>query len=155
MRVTRIIILVLSFISIIVINCACNDIRLVELNLDNYQKEFIECEIPIVIYAWAEWCKPCKLLSPVIERLAIFYEKKVKFIKVNVDDNRKLLENFRPFRGLPVLIFYKNGKEVDRIIGFVPFLIINDKIRIILKEEKMSDKKDKDDCDDEVCDPQL
>ena len=102
------VILTLFLISILTIVGLCNDeAKITELNIDNYQQEFLECDTPVVVYFWAVWCKPCKLMSPIIERLAVFYGKKVKFLKLDVDRNRKLLNNFRPLRGLPLLIFYK------------------------------------------------
>ena len=133
----------------------CNDeIKIIELNADNYEAEVLKSDVPVVIDFWASWCKYCKLIDPIIERLAVFYKGKVKFVKVDVDKSPKFLNNFRPLQGLPVLIFYKNGVEVDRIIGFTPFLIINDKILLMLKEEKKEEKdKKKDNCDAGICPP--
>jgi thioredoxin 1 len=149
----RIIILIIfCLIGILSIAGLCNDeIKIIELTIDNYQQEFLECDTPIVVYFWAVWCKPCKLMSPIIERLTVFYGKKVKFLKVDVDRNRKLLNNFRPLRGLPLLIFLKNGKEVDRILGFTPFITIHSRIILLLKKEKKDRKEDK--CKGGVCDP--
>ena len=149
----KVILITLFLISILTITGLCNEgVKIIELTIDNYQEEVLECEVPVVVYFWAVWCKPCKQMSPIIERLAIFYEKKVKFLKVDADGSRKLLDKFRPLRGLPLLIFYKNGKESDRTLGFLPFTTINSKIIPLLKEEK-KEKKDKDDCSGGVCDP--
>ena len=127
-----------------------------ELNKDNFQKEVLESDKLVVIDFWAKWCKYCKLLDPVIERLMIFnqrYKKdKIKWFKVDVDKDRKFLNNFRPFRGLPVVVFYKNGKEVYRFVGFQPFLKIQDIINSLLKEEK-KEKKEKDNCKGGTCYP--
>jgi len=149
--------LLLIFVLILAfcINANCQNI--IELTADNFQ-EVLESDKLIIIDFWAEWCKYCKLLDPIIERLIVFNQQynrnKIEWFKVDVDKNRKFLNNFRPLRGLPVLIFYKNGVEVDRIIGFTPFLIINDKILLILKEERKEEKdKKKDDCDGGICPP--
>ena len=127
------------------------------LNKDNFQKEVLESDKLIVIDFWAKWCRYCKLLDPIIERLMVFnqqYNKdKIAWFKVDVDKDRKFLNNFRPFRGLPVIAFWKNGVEVDRIIGFQPFLIIQDKINLLLKEEKKEKKEKKDNCEGGVCEP--
>ena len=149
--ISRIIILTLFFISLFFIIGLSDEIKFVELTIDNFQEEVLESNIPVVIDFWASWCKPCEKMSSIIERLAEFHKDKVKFVKVDVDKNRKLLEKFRPLRGLPLLVFYKNGKEVDRIVGLVPFTIINNKIVFLLKEEKKEKKKDS--CDDGTCDP--
>ena len=130
----------------------CGETKIIDLTLDNYQVELIESKVPVVVYFWAVWCKPCKHMSPIIERLAVFHNKKVKFLKVDADGSRKLLNKFRPLRGLPLLIFYKNGKEVDRTLGFLPFITINSKIILLLKEDKKKNK-DKDDCSGGVCPP--
>jgi len=155
MKMLKVIILTLFLISILSIFGLCNEgIKIIELNADNYEKEVLESDVPVVIDFWASWCKPCKLMSPIIERLAVFHKRKVKFVKVDVDKNRKFLNEFRPLRGLPLLIFFKNGVEVDRIIGFTPFITVNDKILLMLKEEKKEEKdKKKDNCDGGVCEP--
>jgi thioredoxin 1 len=111
----------------------CEEIKITDLTIDNYQEELLECEVPVVIYFWAAWCKPCKIMSTTINWLAIFHEGKVKFVEINADYNRKLLNIFRPLRGLPLLIFYKGGKEFDRILGLVPFSVINKKIMLLLE----------------------
>jgi len=122
------------------------------LNKDNVQ--VLESDKLVVIDFWAEWCKYCKLLDPVIERLIIFNQRynknKIEWYKVDVDKDRKFLNNFRPFRGLPVIAFYRNGKEIDRLIGFQSFLTIQNVINTLLKEER---KEKKDNCKDGVCTP--
>jgi len=150
----KIFILTFFLIFLLSLTGLCEEkIELVELNADNFQVEVLECDTPVVIYFWAVWCRYCKPMSFVIENLAIFYENKVKFVKVNVDHNRKFLNNFRPLRGLPLIIFYKDGKEVDRILGFTPFTTISSKLIILLKEEKKEKKDKKYNCDGGICDP--
>ena len=153
----KVIILTLFLVSILFISGLCGEIRIIELNTDNFQEEVLESDKLIIIDFWADWCKYCKLLDPVIERLIVFnqqYNKdKIRWFKVDVDKSRKFLNNFRPLRGLPVLAFYKNGVEVDRIIGFQPFLAIQDKINLLLKEEKKEKKDKNNNCNGGVCDP--
>lgn len=131
---------------------------IVELNEGNFQKEVLESDKLIVIEFWAIWCSHCKILSPIIERLAVFNQKynrdKIRWFKVDVDKSRKFLDKFRPFRGLPVVVFYKNSKEVYRFIGALPFLKIQDVINSLLKEERKEKKnKKKDDCSGGTCEP--
>ena len=148
----KVILLIIFLISISMAGLCNDEIKIIELNADNYEEEVLKSDVPVVIDFWASWCKYCKLMDPVIERLAIFHKNKVKFVKVDVDKSLKFNSNFRPFRGLPVIAFFKNGVEVDRIIGFAPFITINNKILLILKEEK-KEKKDKDNCEGGVCEP--
>ena len=149
---TKVLLLIIFLISISMAGLCNDEIKIIELNADNYEAEVLKSDVPVVIDFWASWCKYCKLMDPIIERLAIFHKNKVKFVKVDVDKSPKFLNNFRPLRGLPVLIFFKNGVEVDRTIGFTPFITINNKIMLVLKEEK-KEKKDKDNCEGGVCEP--
>ena len=156
----KIIILTLFLIIILSITGLCGEaeIKPIVLTADNFQ-EVLESDKLVIIDFWAKWCRYCKLLDPVIIRLMIFNQRynkdKIEWYKVDVDKDRKFLNNFRPFRGLPVVAFYKNGKEVDRMIGFQPFLTIQDKINLLLKEEKKDKKDKKDDCRGGVCPPPL
>jgi len=148
-----------KFILILIMFCILTTVSFgqVILNKDNFQ-EVLESEKLIVIDFWAEWCKPCKILSPIIERLVVFNQRynkdKIEWFKVNVDENRKFLNNFRPLRGLPVVVFYKNGEEIYRFVGLLPFLKIQDIINSLLKEE-VKEKKDRDKkgCEDGACVP--
>ena len=68
---------------------------------------------------WADWCGPCKMLSPIIEKLAEAYDGKVLTGKVNVDDEPELAQRFN-VASIPTVVFLKNGAEFDRKIGVMP-----------------------------------
>lgn len=87
-----------------------------ELNSDNFKKEILEQKGVAIVDFWAEWCSPCKQLGPVIERLASQY-KKIKFSKVNIDDTGDLSSEFGVM-SIPCVIFFRDGKEVERMVGF-------------------------------------
>jgi len=81
----------------------------------------------VVVDFYAEWCMPCLMLSPVIEDLAEQI-KEVKFVKINVDDNQGLAGKYK-VSSIPCLVVFKEGKEVDRIIGAHSSDVIEDRIR--------------------------
>ena len=157
-QILKTIIITLFLIAILSISGLCGEeVKPIDLSADNFQ-QVLESDKLVVIDFWAKWCTYCKLLDPVIIRLMIFnqqYNKdKIEWYKVDVDKSkRKFLNHFRPLRGLPVLVFYRDGKEVDRMIGFQPFLKIQDKINLLTKEEKKDKKDKKDGCNDGVCPP--
>lgn len=82
----------------------------------------------MIMDCWAPWCGPCRMLSPVIEELARTYSGKVVFGKLNTDNNRRVAGQFG-ITSIPTLLFFKNGKHVDTIIGAVPKSVIEDAIR--------------------------
>lgn len=86
---------------------------------DNYQKEVVESDIPVLLDFFATWCGPCKMLAPIIEELAGEYEGKVKICKVDVDNDPELAVKF-DIASIPTLVLIKNGEPVDKHVGFLP-----------------------------------
>jgi thioredoxin 1 len=84
-----------------------------------FQKEVLESDQPTIVDFWASWCGPCRMIAPVFEELSSQYSGKVKFAKVNVDENPKIPANYG-VRGIPTLIMFKEGKVVDQVVGAVP-----------------------------------
>jgi thioredoxin 1 len=82
----------------------------------------------MVIDCWATWCRPCRMIAPIIDELARVYAGKVVFGKLNVDENPQTAARFS-IMSIPTLLIMKNGKEVDRIIGAVPRQLIEAKLR--------------------------
>lgn len=76
-----------------------------------------------MVDVWAPWCGPCRTLTPIIEKVS--EEKSVKLLKVNADDSRELASDF-DVRGIPTVIFFKGGQEVDRIVGLKEAKIYNE-----------------------------
>ena len=90
-----------------------------ELNKDNFEKEVMEANVPVLIDFWASWCGPCRMMSPVIEQIAEEMGDKLKVCKVNVDENHELAEKYE-IMTIPAFIVMKNGAESGRTIGVQP-----------------------------------
>ena len=82
-----------------------------------------------IIDCWAPWCSPCRMISPVIEELAEEYVE-VTFGKLNVDENNATANRFR-IMSIPLILFFKDGKLTDTIVGAVPKSVIEDKIHVL------------------------
>lgn len=90
-----------------------------ELNKDNFEKEVMEANVPVLIDFWASWCGPCRMMSPVIDKIAEEMGDKLKVCKVNVDENHELAEKYE-IMTIPAFIVIKNGAESGRTIGVQP-----------------------------------
>lgn len=107
--------------------------NLVHLNQNNFEKEVKQSDVPIIVDFWAEWCGPCKMMGPVFEELSDDYKGKLKFAKLNTEEEPSLAGNFG-IRGIPTLLVMNDGEEVDRIVGFAPKELLKEKIDKILAQ---------------------
>ncbi len=90
-----------------------------EVTDDTFQPEVLESDIPVIIDFWAPWCGPCSLIAPVLESVSQKMNGAIKFVKVNTDENPKTAQDFQ-IMAIPSLIVLKDGKEVDRFVGYIP-----------------------------------
>ena|SRR3989338_3326632 len=88
-----------------------------ELNDKNFAKEVTSSTTPVIIDFWASWCGPCKMMAPVFEELSGEYKGKLKFTKLSTEDYPDLASEHQ-ITGIPCLVVFNKGEEVDRIIGF-------------------------------------
>ena len=85
----------------------------------NFENDINEGEKIVLVDLWAEWCGPCKMMEPVIAEIAEEYGDTIKVVKLNIDENRKTPVQFNVMN-IPTLLIFKEGKEVDRLIGALP-----------------------------------
>lgn len=97
------------------------------VTVDTFEKVVIQSPNLIMVDFWATWCGPCKIVAPVVEELAQEYAGKVNFAKLNTDENPDIASRFN-IRGIPTLIFFKDGKVLDQIVGAVPKAQLKSKI---------------------------
>lgn len=93
-----------------------NKMAVVTITKDNFETEVLACKIPVVLDFWAEWCEPCKMQSPVIEELAAEPDGKVKFCKVNVDEEASLALNYQ-IMSIPTLVVMHYGLFQGKAVG--------------------------------------
>jgi thioredoxin 1 len=85
----------------------------------NFESDVLKAEVPVLVDFWAEWCGPCKALTPKLEEIAQEFGDKIKVVKLNIDEHPNSPVKYG-VRGIPTLILFKAGQEVDQIVGNVP-----------------------------------
>ena len=104
---------------------------MIEVSKDNFGSEVLKNKLFVLVDFWAPWCGPCRIVGPVLEKLSSEYLNKMVFAKLNVDDSQEIAAQF-DVRGIPCMIIFKNGSEVDRIIGAYPEDTLRKKIDLAL-----------------------
>ena len=96
-----------------------------------FEKEVLQSDTPVLVDFWATWCAPCRMVAPVVEELATEYEGKLKVVKLDVDSNQGTAMKYG-IRSIPTLLFFKDGKQQEQLIGAVPKKEIVSKIEQVL-----------------------
>jgi len=81
-----------------------------------FEKEVLQSSKPVLVDFWAEWCAPCRMLAPTIDAIAEQFGESAGVVKVNVDDNTSTAQRYG-IKGIPTLILFSAGKEVERVVG--------------------------------------
>lgn len=102
-----------------------------KISEENFEEEVMKSEKPVILDFYADWCGPCKMMSPVIDELAGDYDGKVKIGKVNTDENRAVAAKYNVM-SIPTIILIKDGQVVDQVVGAVPKTVLEQKINNML-----------------------
>ncbi len=102
------------------------------ISKESWDKDVLQSQDVVMVDFWAVWCSPCKMISPIVEELAKDYEGKVKFFKINTDENPDLASRYK-IRGIPTLMFFKKGQMVEQVVGVVPKTQLKAKLDSLLE----------------------
>ena len=97
----------------------------------NFSEVVEQAQNPVVVDFWATWCGPCRMISPIVDKMAEKYEGKVSVVKCNVDESTDIPVKFG-IRNIPTLLFFKGGELVDRVVGAVSQAEIEKRIEALL-----------------------
>jgi thioredoxin 1 len=90
-----------------------------EVNDSNFEEVVIKSDIPVLVDFWAEWCGPCRMISPIIEEIGEQYKGKALVVKCDVDSSPNVAAKYS-IRNIPTVLFFKDGKIADKQVGAVP-----------------------------------
>jgi len=96
-----------------------------------FRAEVLESDVPVVVDFWAEWCMPCHQIAPIVEEMAVEYNGRAKFAKMNVDTDQEVAASFG-IRSIPVLLYFKGGELADQLIGTAPRKVVAGKLDALL-----------------------
>jgi thioredoxin 1 len=84
----------------------------------NFESEVVQSTVPVVVDFWAEWCQPCKMLSPVLDKISSRYDGRLKVVKCNLDENGEIAMKYGVM-SIPNLIFFRDGQVVNQAVGYM------------------------------------
>jgi len=108
-----------------------SDAEPIHVTDDTFEAMVFESELPALVDFWAPWCGPCRMIAPIVEDLAKAYDGRAVIAKVNTDENAQIAGQLG-IMGIPTLILFKDGQEVDRVVGYAPRHALEEKLNRVL-----------------------
>jgi thioredoxin 2 len=103
----------------------------VDVSDQSFQQEVLAASGPVVLDCWAPWCGPCRMVAPILDQLAKEYAGRVKFAKLNTDENQGTARQFS-IQSIPTMLFFKGGSLVNRLVGALPKGEIEKQVKMLL-----------------------
>ena len=91
---------------------------ILHITKENFDKEVLKSDVPVLVDFWADWCRPCKALGPILEEVESELAPGVKIAKINIDEQEELAAQFRVM-SIPTLLLFKNGQPVEKSVGLI------------------------------------
>jgi thioredoxin 1 len=104
---------------------------LLNVTVENFEKEVLQATGPVLVDFWAPWCGPCRAIAPVVEEMATQYAGQLKVGKLNVDDHPAVAQRYG-ITGIPALLFFNQGSVVDTVVGAVPKSVLQKHVESVV-----------------------
>ena len=99
----------------------------------DFDEKVLQSDVPVLVDFWAVWCGPCKMIAPHVDALSQEYSGKARVYKVNIDDEQEITTRYG-IMSIPTLLFFKDGKVVDQVVGAMPKSAISERLETLIAQ---------------------
>lgn len=107
---------------------------MLEVTTANFDAEVLKSATPVLVDFWAPWCGPCKMVAPIVEAVAHDFKGKLKVVKLNTDESSQIAAKYG-IMGIPTLMFFSGGKDIDRVVGYMTKEALSQKINSVISKK--------------------